>query len=130
MGRVNPAGSGVVRTSLFDNTLITKLSGSTVLVYDKPNPSQGETAVNGGIVTRIGNLLAYQFHVVFDEDDEFVLQLDSSLVPNEVVTISCVCDDASPGSAGFRSPGPRQIRFNRDDTINADVDAHIIVWAR
>lgn len=117
------------RTSSFDNTLITKLSGATNLVYDKPNPAQGETAVNGGTVTRIGSLLAYQFHVVFDEDDEFVLQLDSSLIPNEVISISCVCDDASPKDTGFRSPGARQIRFNRTDTIDVDVDAHIIVWA-
>lgn len=116
------------RTSSFDNTLITRLSGSTTLVYDKPNPSQGETAINGGTVTRIGNLLAYQFHVVFDEDDEFVLQIDSSLIPNEVVSISCVCDDATPGDAGFRSPGAGQIRFNRNDAINVDVDAHLIVW--
>lgn len=118
------------RTVSFDNTLITLLSGSTTLVYDKPNPSQGETAVNGGTLTRIGSLLAYQFHVVFDEDDEFVLILDSSLIPNELVSISCVCDDASPDQIGLRSPGARQIRFNRDDTINVDVDAHLIVWAR
>lgn len=130
MPRVSPAGSGIARTSSFDNTLITKLSGSTNLVYDKPNPSQGETAVNGGTVTTIGSLLAYQFHIVFDEDDEFVLQLDSSLIPNEVASISCVCDDASPSATGFRSPGARQIRFNRDDSIDVDVDAHIIVWAR
>ena len=117
------------RTTSFDNTLITKLSGATNLVYNKPNPSQGETAINGGTVTRIGSLLAYQFHVVFDEDDEFVIQLDSSLIPNEVVSISCVCDDATPGDAGFRSPGAGQIRFNRADAIDVDVDAHIIVWA-
>lgn len=117
------------RTSSFDNTLITKSSGNTTLVYDKPNPSQGETAVNGGTVTRIGNLLLYQFHIVFDEDDEFVLQLDSSLIPNELVTIACVCDDASPTDTGFRSPGAGQIRFNRSDSIDVDVDAHIIVFA-
>ncbi len=122
--------SGGIHTVPFDNTLITKLSGSTSLVYDKPNPAQGETAVNGGTLTRLGSLWVYQFHVVFDEDDEFVLILDSSLVPNEVVGISAVCDDASPKDTGFRSPGARQIRFNRTDTIDVDVDAHVMVWVR
>ncbi len=122
--------SGGIHTVPFANTLITKLSGNTSLVYDKPNPAQGETAVNGGTLTRLGSLLMYQFHVVFDEDDEFILILDSSLVPNEVVGISAVCDDMSPKDTGFRSPGPRQIRFNRTDTIDVDVDAHVMVWVR
>lgn len=116
------------RTTSFDNTLITKLSGTTTLVYDKPNPAQGETAVNGGTVTRIGSLLAYQFHIVADEDDDIVLILDSSLVPNEIVSMSVVGDDGSLHQLGLRSPGARQIRFNRDDAIDADLDLHLIVW--
>lgn len=117
------------RTTSFDNTLITKSSGATTLVYDKPNPAQGETAINGGTVTRIGNLLLYQFHIVADEDDEVVLEMDSSLIPNEIVSISCVGDDGSLSQLGLRSPTGNYIRFNRDDTIDSDLDFHIIVWA-
>ena len=98
------------------------------MVYDKANPSQGETAINGGTVTRIGDLILYQFHVVFDEDSVFILEMDSSLIPNEIVSISCVGDDASLHHLGLRSPAGNYIRFNRDDSIDADLDCHVIVF--
>ncbi len=115
-------------TSDFDNTLITKYSGATTLVYDKTNPSQGETSIVGGTVTKVGKLLAYQFHVIFDEDAEFILQMDASLIPGEIVSASVVGDDGSLASLGFRSPAGNYLRFNRDDAIDADLDAHLIVW--
>ena len=116
------------RTTSFNNRLITKSSGATTLVYDKSNPAQGETAINGGTVTRIGSLLAYQFHIVCDEDAEIVLEMDSSLIPNEIVSISCVGDDGSLHHLGLRSPAGNYIRFNRDDSIDSDLDFHLIVW--
>ena len=115
-------------TSTFDNTLITKYSGATVLVYNETNPAQGETSIVGGTVTKVGKLLAYQFHVVFDEDDEFILQMDASLIPGEIVSASAAGDDASLHQLGFRSPAGNYLRFNRDDAIDSDLDAHLIVW--
>ena len=116
------------RTTSFDNTLITKSSGATTLVYDKPNPAQGETAINGGTVTRVGDIYLYQFHIVCDEDAEIVLEMDSSLIPNEIVSISCIGDDGSLHQLGLRSPAGNYIRFNRDDEIDADLDFHLIVF--
>ena len=122
------AGTTIEFTSTFDNTLITLFSGSTVLIYNNSNPSQGETSIVGGTVTKIGKLLAYQFHVVFDEDSEFILEMDASLIPGEIVSASVVGDDGSLAALGFRSPAGNYLRFNRDDTIDSDLDAHLIVW--
>ena len=121
-------GTTIEFTSTFDNTLITKLSGAGTIVYDVSNPSTGQIAINGGTVTKVGKLLAYQFHVISDQDAEFVLIMDISLIPGEIVSMSVVADDGSLHQLGFRSPGARQIRFNRDDAINADLDHHILVW--
>ncbi len=121
-------GATIELTSDFDNTLITKYSGATTLVYDETNPSQGETSIVGGTVTKVGKLLAYQFHVIFDEDAEFVLEMDASLVPGEIVSASVVGDDGSLHQLGFRSPAGNYLRFNRDDAIDADLDVHLIVW--
>ena len=121
-------GTTIEFTSTFDNTLITKLSGAGTIVYDVSNPSTGQIAINGGTVTKVGKLLAYQFHVISDQDAEFVLIMDISLIPGEIVSMSVVADDGSLHQLGLRSPGARQIRFNRDDAINADLDYHLLVW--
>lgn len=115
-------------TSDFDNTLITKSDGTGTIVYDVSNPTTGQIAINGGTVTRLGKLLAYQFHVISDQDAEFALQLDTSLVPGEIVSISVAGDDGSLDQLGIRLWSSRKVRFNRDNAVDFDLDHHILLW--
>lgn len=124
-------GVGIDLTSPFNNTLITKASGTGTIVYDVSNPSTGQISIYGGTVTKVGKLLCYQFRVISDQDDEYILELDSSLVPGEIVSASIVADDGSLHQLGFRTPtfpNDREFRFNRDDAIDSDLDMHLLVW--